>query len=619
MNAFATIDKTESKQNAGNSFFGNAKNSTPFIQPKLTVNQPNDVYEQEADAMADKVMRMETPMLQTKTNDNSFFKPTSIPVTAIQRKCTHCEEEEKKMQRKEMNDAKTTADNNLENYVGNLNSTGQPLPNEVSNFYEPRFGYDFSNVKIHTNNVAAKSAESINALAYTSGNNIVFNKGQYSPNTESGKRLLGHELTHVVQQSSNASTSINKKNERSIQKKNKEDCKFSKITTSTVSNPPGVKGGIDSSNIFIVINWCKGDNKGDIKLGVDVPATIKRIGDKIVNAAINGNLDQLGNDLKTEDLNPFVDILLNKGGFSLTAHGEISVGLKGVSGGKGDITFSKGPVDIEGNITKDEQGLQGGIKVTITPGRKDTKPDCKTKIIPLKVLCECKLQPQSVDLKLPPLVLADTKEVFIYFPYWSYDINKAKKDPTVKALNDISMPLLEQLVGDEYKVAEISGYTSPEGSLEKINTKLSQDRADAVKAYIEQICKPKSMLAMRSACDADVVKNLKPLGKNELYGSDEEGNELGGKKLEEHTVKQFLENEQESGRTDEAFMKSLEKLTTHQKADRIYPRLRRVRVVLKKINKLDKPISLPISSDSILKDCPPEIANSEKLKFMLTH
>jgi hypothetical protein len=241
MNAFATIDKTESKQNAGNSFFGNAKNSTPFIQPKLTVNQPNDVYEQEADAMADKVMRMETPLLQTKTNDNSFFKPTSIPVTAIQRKCTHCEEEEKKMQRKEMNDAKTTADNNLENYVGNLNSTGQPLPNEVSNFYEPRFGYDFSNVKIHTNNVAAKSAESINALAYTSGNNIVFNKGQYSPNTESGKRLLGHELTHVVQQSSNASTSINKKNNRRIQKKDKEDCKFSKITTSTVSNPPGLK------------------------------------------------------------------------------------------------------------------------------------------------------------------------------------------------------------------------------------------------------------------------------------------------------------------------------------------------------------------------------------------
>ena len=70
----------------------------------------------------------------------------------------------------------------------------------MRNFYEPRFGYDFNNVKVHTDTVAAKSAQSINALAFTSGNNIVFNNGQYSPDTDSGKRLLGHELTHVVQQ-----------------------------------------------------------------------------------------------------------------------------------------------------------------------------------------------------------------------------------------------------------------------------------------------------------------------------------------------------------------------------------------------------------------------------------
>src|SRR5690606_35156383 len=58
----------------------------------------------------------------------------------------------------------------------------------------------FSQVKVHTDDMAAKSAQSINALAYTSGNHIVFNQGQYSPGLESGKRLLGHELTHVLQQ-----------------------------------------------------------------------------------------------------------------------------------------------------------------------------------------------------------------------------------------------------------------------------------------------------------------------------------------------------------------------------------------------------------------------------------
>lgn len=190
MNEFATINKTDRKQDAGNTFFRTSKNIIPFIQPKLTINQPNDVYEQQADAMADKVMRMEQPGVQLKP----------LAISAVQRKCEHCEEEEKKMQRKEFGNEEVVAEDSLESYVGSLSGGGQPLPNEVRSFYEPRFGYDFSNVKIHTDTVAAKSAQSINALAYTSGSNIVFNNGQYSPNTGNGKKLLGHELTHVVQQ-----------------------------------------------------------------------------------------------------------------------------------------------------------------------------------------------------------------------------------------------------------------------------------------------------------------------------------------------------------------------------------------------------------------------------------
>ena len=166
---------------------------TPVIQPKLTINQPNDIYEQEADAVVDKAMQMtNTEPVQTK-----FFKPV---VSFISRKCAHCEAEEHEMQRKEKNNEETGAGTELENYISTLDHGGSPLSNEVRNFYEPRFGYDFSNVKLHADAIAAKSAQSINALAYTSGSNIVFNNGQYSPTTESGKRLLGHELTHVIQQ-----------------------------------------------------------------------------------------------------------------------------------------------------------------------------------------------------------------------------------------------------------------------------------------------------------------------------------------------------------------------------------------------------------------------------------
>jgi hypothetical protein len=168
-----------------------------FFQPKLTVNQPNDVYEQEADAMADKVMRMETS--QTV---GSFFKPA----TAIQRKCAACEEDDKKIHRKESNENEIQGSNELDSYVNTLGSSGQPLPEASRQFFEPHFGRDFSNVRIHNDAVAAKSAQSINALAYTTGNNIVFNSGQYSPESESGKKIMAHELTHVVQQSSGLTT-----------------------------------------------------------------------------------------------------------------------------------------------------------------------------------------------------------------------------------------------------------------------------------------------------------------------------------------------------------------------------------------------------------------------------
>ncbi|MEO6232013.1 MAG: DUF4157 domain-containing protein [Ferruginibacter sp.] len=159
-----------------------------FFQPKLIINKAKDTYEQQADAMADKVMRMEQPHSQQG----------NLSATILQRKCAACEQEE--LQRKETNNNQTSATNNVESYVGNLSGEGQSLPGDVRNFYEPRFRYDFSNVKIHTNTDAAKSAQSVNALAYTSGNHIVFNDGGFSPDTDNGKKLLGHELTHVIQQ-----------------------------------------------------------------------------------------------------------------------------------------------------------------------------------------------------------------------------------------------------------------------------------------------------------------------------------------------------------------------------------------------------------------------------------
>jgi hypothetical protein len=84
---------------------------------------------------------------------------------------------------------------------GILNSSGRPLDQVTRAYMEPRFGYDFSSVRVHSGLAAERSARAMNAHAYTVGNDIVFGSGQFAPETAAGRRLIAHELTHVVQQS----------------------------------------------------------------------------------------------------------------------------------------------------------------------------------------------------------------------------------------------------------------------------------------------------------------------------------------------------------------------------------------------------------------------------------
>jgi hypothetical protein len=87
-----------------------------------------------------------------------------------------------------------------------LRSPGQPLDGETRAFMEPRFGHDFSHVRVHADSRARISARAVSALAYTVGRDVVFGAGRYAPATTEGRRLLAHELTHVVQQRSGTSS-----------------------------------------------------------------------------------------------------------------------------------------------------------------------------------------------------------------------------------------------------------------------------------------------------------------------------------------------------------------------------------------------------------------------------
>jgi hypothetical protein len=208
------------------------------IQPKLTIGQPGDKYELEADRMAEQVMRMpdtvcptcvdekeeeEVVLRESLPSEESSFvqrqvgeeeekkkKEEPIQTKLISARITplvqkQVEDVEKKKREKEMFQAKensgglsVTAD--IDSSINRLRGKGEPLSESVKNYFEPRFGYDFSGVKVHTGSEAAYTAKSINAHAFAVGNDVVFGANNYSPETGEGKKLLAHELTHVVQQ-----------------------------------------------------------------------------------------------------------------------------------------------------------------------------------------------------------------------------------------------------------------------------------------------------------------------------------------------------------------------------------------------------------------------------------
>jgi len=164
------------------------------LQLKLSVGAPDDPLEHEADAMADKVMRMpETSFIQRKAScscgdrddEHVRLKPLASQITPfIQAK----------------GDGATTVSDSVTSRIKSSMGGGSPMQSDTKSFMESRFGADFSNVKIHTGNEPEQLNRSLNAKAFTVSNNIYFNSGQYQPETDSGKHLLAHELTHVVQQ-----------------------------------------------------------------------------------------------------------------------------------------------------------------------------------------------------------------------------------------------------------------------------------------------------------------------------------------------------------------------------------------------------------------------------------
>ncbi|MGG6268100.1 eCIS core domain-containing protein [Leptolyngbya sp. AN03gr2] len=146
------------------------------VQAKLSIGKSNDPYEQEADQMAAKVV-------------NGLDNPEATTHSEIQ-----------PLVQTKSSGEKSESNDNLEQSIEQSRGSGEALPDDTRESMERSFGTDFSSVRVHTDAQADSMNRSIQARAFTTGQDVYFRQGEYKPSDRSGKELLVHELTHVVQQ-----------------------------------------------------------------------------------------------------------------------------------------------------------------------------------------------------------------------------------------------------------------------------------------------------------------------------------------------------------------------------------------------------------------------------------
>ena len=500
------------------------------IQYKLSVGAVDDPMEAEADAMADKVMRMP---------EQNF----------IQRKCSHCEEEEARrkplasfIQRK-ATEATTTVTNAVNNQIQATRGGGHHMPANTKTFMESRFGTDFSSVRIHSGTYASQLANDLNAQAFTVGNDIYFNNGKFSPESYHGRHLLAHELTHTIQQehAGSANNSISRKEGDIVETKLAPgnitvkrtivpgECKLTKDSSSSLD------GGFRNKKLFFEAKACKnnttGEAYGDLDFGDFVDGAgkfAKSLGSNILSGNPTGKLtEELNKDFKDEKLKASLRLVLRVGNFraELKGTGGVSESKNGNAGVSSFIRYTNGEFRIElggefnevwqegqkhgegtyhlytdaGPIVIRIDGKQGpsGASVEGTIGDRDISKNTGLKVsytnvggqqgvvfslvfqLPEKIqqesapdcmFCGCETPRTIFECTEPPHKSPPVKPQSDpqYIPlYYNYALTTPRSDKDFPP--DEYNKTINRIIGyiqNGYTIDHIEGYTSPEGKLE---------------------------------------------------------------------------------------------------------------------------------------------------------
>jgi len=237
-------------------------------QAKLSISQPGDFYEQQADSVAQQVMRrMAQPVNRQSIQRQQAPDPEDLQMKSVDNfhtswlQCQQAPEEEEipedtEVQRSSMVQRRPSTGgiavtDDLETSIQQSRGGGQPLADDIKQPMEQAFGADFSNVNIHTDDNSDKLNKSIQARAFTTGQDIFFRQGEYSPGSSTGKELLAHELTHVVQQNGSA---VQPKSLHLAPKENKIQTKYAEYgqTIQLRENPQKTTEGDNQNQTDVV-------------------------------------------------------------------------------------------------------------------------------------------------------------------------------------------------------------------------------------------------------------------------------------------------------------------------------------------------------------------------------
>ncbi len=395
-----------------------------------------------------------------------------------------------------------------------LRSPGQPLDAATRAFMEPRFGQDFSGVRVHSNAEAAESARAVNALAYTVGRDVVFGRGLYAPETGAGRRLLAHELTHVVQQRSAtypaeglsvADGSWEQEAElaasavmagqparvtqrasdpqlvrQQVHRESEElheqgrEVRVERVVTSGMCRQrpetrTRVRSEITITQAGIEISYCRGRTQADVSGTLDYSDVVKRALGAVpsVLSGDSGAFEDLRQSLQQAEPSAEIHVRLRQGDVEVGLRATGLASLEGGTSGELELSASGriGSTEVGGSVTvsggtEEEASVMGTL--TITPGATGSDaPDC----------FRCACSDYTVDYHCterqtgqeePPRSQRPTLYVPLFFEYADV-IPRRGWEQTYQDM----LSLVLRHIRDGYTIARIEGRTSPEGPLQR--------------------------------------------------------------------------------------------------------------------------------------------------------